>query len=682
VTFDDWGHHVASHPIFASAFHALNPPYPTQHPRASGIPAYSGVCGQEFVDFDFWPKEMQGGFVKVRYKPTNRVEIHKWVEHEDHFKEQYQGDIIFSSNLSFIPVDLRYGPRGAMYVCDWYNPVKGHAQYSLRDPRRDRKSGRIWRIVPKGAQLQDPPKIADEPIPALLDILKRREYRYRYWTRRELRKQEPDAVKKALDKWVGSLDKNDPRFRHHQVEAIWAYRNIDASNTDLLREVIASDSHHARAAATQQLRHWHKEMPDAISLLNRAANDSSGFVRMEAAIAASWIGTKEALDAMLDVFKHPRDRHLAYAITCSLGSENLLQHWKGNPDYAHVSNLLKQKSKKDEFAEPGKNAKDAQFDSQKNLKLVRIGCMPERMKFTVEQFAVTIGQPVKILFTNPDATDHNLVVVKPGALEEVGMAANDMAKDPKNANSDFIPKEKRKLILHFSPMIGPTKRAKVHVFRFKAPTEPGIYPYVCTFPGHWIMMKGEMIVASDLKDVKKMLAAKKKPAFSKEWKLADLAADVGNLKGRNIMHGMKAFMAGRCNQCHQVAGHGTNLGPDLSKVSEKYKGASLLEQILDPSKEINEKFQTWTFLTRNEEMITGVIQKEDKKTIRVIPNLLNPKAVIPVRKKQIAQRKSSKVSSMPAGLLNTLRKEEILDLLAYLEAGGFQVPEGLKHKKK
>ena len=66
VTFDDWGFHVASHPVFASAFHALNPPYPQQHARAAGIPAYSGVCGHEFVDFEGWPEDMQGGFVKVR----------------------------------------------------------------------------------------------------------------------------------------------------------------------------------------------------------------------------------------------------------------------------------------------------------------------------------------------------------------------------------------------------------------------------------------------------------------------------------------------------------------------------------------------------------------------------------------------------------------------------------------
>ncbi|MEM7015185.1 MAG: PVC-type heme-binding CxxCH protein, partial [Verrucomicrobiota bacterium] len=60
VTFDDWGQHMASHPIYAQAFHALDPQYPEQHPRPAGLNAYSGTCGQEFVDFDSWPKEMQG----------------------------------------------------------------------------------------------------------------------------------------------------------------------------------------------------------------------------------------------------------------------------------------------------------------------------------------------------------------------------------------------------------------------------------------------------------------------------------------------------------------------------------------------------------------------------------------------------------------------------------------------
>ena len=221
VTFDDWGQHVASHPIYAQAFHALDPVYPKQHPRPAGLRAYSGTCGQEFVDFASWPKEMQGGYVKVRYKPTNRVEFHKWKKTEFGYDEEYVGDIIFSTNLSFIPVDLRYGPRGAMYVCDWYNPIKGHAQYSLRDERRDRKSGRIWRILPKGAKLTTPPKLAGAPVKDLLNVLKRPEYRYRYWAKRELRERPAAEVQTALDSWVKALDSKAARHRHHQMEAVW-----------------------------------------------------------------------------------------------------------------------------------------------------------------------------------------------------------------------------------------------------------------------------------------------------------------------------------------------------------------------------------------------------------------------------------------------------------------------------
>lgn len=678
VTFDDWGNHVASHPIFASAFHALNPPYPQQHPAAVGIPAYSGVCGQEFVDFSSWPKELQGGFIKVRYKPSNRVEIHKWIEHDDHFAEAYQGDLLFSSNLSFIPVDVRFGPRGDLYVCDWYNPIKGHAQYSLRDERRDRVSGRIWRIVPKGATLQEPPKIAGEPVPALLELLKRPEYRYRYWAKRELRERNSVEVKRALDQWVAALDRNDPRFRHHQVEGLWLYRNIGSVNAPLLRELLKCEEHHARAAATEQLRNWHTDLPDAITLLRTAANDPSGRVRMEAAIAASYLGTREALDAMLEVARHPRDTHLAYAFATALGSENLRRHWENNPAFAQVPGLLKQTKAKDEFAETIRDAREAEFDSQKGLLTVRIGCVPERMLFTKTQFTARAGQPVKLVFTNPDATDHNLVIVRPGALEEVGTAANEMAKDPKNANSNFIPRDKRHLILEATPMIGPTRKAKIHVLRFKAPIEPGIYPYVCTFPGHWVVMTGMMLVTNDQTTEAKLLASQTTPA-AREWKVADLAGAAARVKGRDVMRGFKAFMDAQCHQCHQINGHGVALGPDLTKIGEKYKGVELLRQILEPSVVIEDQYRTWQVTKKNGEEVTGTIVSEDDKVVRLRPTLLAPDNLVNVPKRQITGRTASKLSPMPEGLLATFSEEQILDLLGFLEVGGYQVPEAVKH---
>ena len=677
VTFDDWGNHVASHPIFAAAFHSLDPPYPQQHSSPAGLRAYSGTCGHEFVDFNTFPEELQGGFIKVRYKPTNRVEIHKWNETEFGFDEEYVSDLIFSSNLSFIPVDLRYGPRGAMYVCDWYNPIKGHAQYSLRDDRRDRHSGRIWRITAKGKDLQEPPKFAGASIDELLDIQKRPEYRYRYWAKRELRERDPDAVKAAMDDWVAKLDTTDPRHRHHQVEAIWGYRNIGKVNADLLREVLKCEEHHARAAATQQLRYWHPGMSDAVHLLHRSANDANGLVRMEAAIAASYIGSKEALDAMLDVFKYPREAHTAYAITSSLGSANLRRHWEGNADY-NVAKLLKSAGRGNLFKEPTPDAKEAQFDSQKDLMTVRISCVPERMRFTVEQFAAKPGQPVKIVFANPDATDHNLVIVQPDALAEVGMAANAMARDPKNANSDFIPSDKQSLILQASPMIGPTRKSLVHVMRFTAPKESGVYPFVCTFPGHWVIMNGVMVVAETAKEVDALLAARK-PTIVKEWTMTDFPEITPKADDDSIARGMQAFVKARCNQCHAIAGHGINIGPDLTEIGKRLKGVKLLEQILEPSSEINKKYQTTQFLMENGKVLAGVVTQETETEFHIISNLLIPTAITKVARSEVDEQFPSKISAMPKGMANVLTRPEILDLIAFLETG-FNLPEHLKHK--
>lgn len=677
VTFDDWGQHVASHPIFAAAFHSLDPPYPNQHPKPAGLQAYSGTCGQEFVDFATFPDDLQGCFVKARYKPTNRIEIHKWVEGEFGFNEKYVSDLLFSTNLSFIPVDIRFGPRGALYICDWYNPVKGHAQYSLRDERRDRHSGRIWRVTAKGRPLQEPPSIADASIDSLLDQLKRPEGRIRYWVRGELRQRDRGAVKRALDRWVGQLSPTDPRYRHHQIEAIWIYRGIREINAGLLRELLRCDNQYARAAATQQLRYWHRHFDDSTELLRAAVNDSYSMVRMEGVIASSYIGTKQALDAMLEVLEHPNDGHLAYAITCALGSHTLRRHWENDDSYS-VAKLLRDAKQESQLREPTPGGPESQFDSQANVATFKISCVPEVMKYTKEQIAVKTGQPVKIVFMNPDATDHNLVIVRPGALEEVGMAANAMARDPKNANSDFIPKSKRNLILHATKMIGPMRKSRVHVLRFKAPTEPGLYPYVCTFPGHWVVMKGVMVVADDLKEVDRMLAAAK-PKIVKHWQVSDFAdLQVSKPDEQRVMRGMTAFVKARCSQCHVLAGHGVNLGPDLKDVVKRYKGIKLLRQLIDPSSEINEKYQTYKFLLADGRVISGVITKESRKHYEVMTNLLTPNNLTRVDKDEIDQKVKSTISAMPTGLLDALSKEEIGDLLTFLQSDGYEMPEHLK----
>jgi hypothetical protein len=497
VAFDDWGHHVASHPIFASAFHATNPPFPQQHANPAGLPAYSGTCGHEFVDSPIWPAEFQGRMIKARYKPTNRIEIHDWVQKEHHYEENYVSDMIFSTNLSFIPVDVKFGPRGDLYICDWYNPVKGHMQYSLRDTRRDRTSGRIWRVVPKGAKLPAAPAIAGAPVASLLELLKSPQYRLRDLAKRELADRGREAVEAALTEWVRTLAPEDPRFRHHQLEAVWAYRNIGAAAPALLRELLACSEPLARAAATVQLRHWHAHLPDALEVLRARANDESGLVRLEAVIAASYIGTAGALDAILGALERPADPHLAYAIRTALDSAALARFWKGNQAYlarhpeiaAFERRHDAQASKRKKSGPTAQSPSEPAFDRQPGLLTVHIATVPERMLYDVKKFAVRPGQPVKLVFSNPDAMQHNLVIVKPGALEEVGVAGNEMAKDPDGIKRDFVPPSEK--VLHATKLINPQATA---ILRFKAPLEPGSYPYVCTFPGHWVIMNGVMEV--------------------------------------------------------------------------------------------------------------------------------------------------------------------------------------------
>src|SRR5262249_37434435 len=147
----------------------------------------------------------------------------------------------------------------------------------------------------------------------------------------------------------------------------------------------------------------------------------------------------------------------------------------------------------------------------------------------------------------------------------------------------------------------------------------------------------------------------------------------------SLARGMQAFVKARCNQCHVVAGHGVNLGPDLVESVKKIQGKKLLEQILDPSSEINEKYQNTQFVLTDGRVVSGVMAKEEPNEYQVMTNLLTPQMLTRIAKSDVDQKVSSKISPMPQGLANVLTKEEIIDLVSFLESGGFQLPAHLQH---
>ena len=124
-----------------------------------------------------------------------------------------------------------------------------------------------------------------------------------------------------------------------------------------------------------------------------------------------------------------------------------------------------------------------------NVQIVKIKSLREMMQYDLKSFTVSAGKTVEIVFENPDAMQHNLVIGKPKSLEKIGKAADKMITDPNGATNNYVPEMPE--ILFATALVNPDQTVRL---RFTAPLKPGDYPYICTFPGHWRLMNGIMTV--------------------------------------------------------------------------------------------------------------------------------------------------------------------------------------------
>ncbi|MFN0077721.1 MAG: PVC-type heme-binding CxxCH protein [Prosthecobacter sp.] len=128
-------------------------PYSGQIIKTDGLRKF---CGVDIVENTHWPESMQeevitGGFFE------NAVYRHKLIPHSEFpsgMEAVEQPTLITSDNVAFRPIDIRFGPEGALYIADWYDPIIGHYQASFRHPNRDATHGRIWRMVAKSRELE------------------------------------------------------------------------------------------------------------------------------------------------------------------------------------------------------------------------------------------------------------------------------------------------------------------------------------------------------------------------------------------------------------------------------------------------------------------------------------------------------------------------------------------------
>jgi len=290
--------------------------YPRKHPGLKQflVKQWRPTCGCEIVSSRQFPDAFQGDFLLNNCIGFQGTLQYRFKEDGSGFAADPLDPLLRSSDPNFRPVDIQFGPDGALYVLDWFNPLIGHMQHNLRDPNRDKSHGRIWRITYKGRPLVEAPHIAGAPIAHLLDLLKSYESRTRYRVRRELRDRDTAEVIPAVDGWVAGLKADDPGTVHHQLEALWVKQHHDVVDEALLTSLLNSTEPQARAAATRVLCYWRDRVSDPLPLLQARVNDDNPRVRLEAVRALSFFDNQSALDIAVESLIHNQDDYLEYTL--------------------------------------------------------------------------------------------------------------------------------------------------------------------------------------------------------------------------------------------------------------------------------------------------------------------------------------------------------------------------------
>ena len=279
--------------------------------------------GADVVENSLWPTANQGEIVTGGYL-QNTVERFRISEDGATFIAERLPPLIESSDTAFRIVDARFGPDGALYLCDWYNSVIGHYQTSFRHPDRDKTHGRIWRVSPRGGGLKRPPAMTSRSTADLIAELDSPERWNRQMAHRVLATRPAgevaDAIRRRLDTTAGSLPATDLLL----FELLGVLTDHGIREPTLLQRLAKTPTFQARAYAARVTGQWASRLPEVdaareidwiLSQLTLLAADPQPRVRLEAIVACSYVRDARAVEVAAIATDHPMSSAVEYAFT-------------------------------------------------------------------------------------------------------------------------------------------------------------------------------------------------------------------------------------------------------------------------------------------------------------------------------------------------------------------------------
>ena len=229
---------------------SYQPPFPVQAPdfKMGG----TGLSGLALSDVGVWPKGYDG-VMYVANPITSKVNAVRQHREGSGYRLEHLDDFVTCDDPFFRPIAMTMGPDGCLYVIDWYNKIISHNEVARNHPDRDKQSGRIWRIKPKGFVPQAVPdytKLTSADLIARLGSKVTADAHLAWQTLADRRPEE--ATTASLVKIAEDASAAPAR----RIQALWVLAEQGHKAGPLAMRLLADPNRNVRREAVNALRHF------------------------------------------------------------------------------------------------------------------------------------------------------------------------------------------------------------------------------------------------------------------------------------------------------------------------------------------------------------------------------------------------------------------------------------------